>query len=317
MTSNQTENSQSAYHVGHLSKTDNVERDIYDAMYAYLTLDLGIEPTPAEGRALAELSRETPKHVLAFLAHHGINIAGREVLELGAGLGGMSEELVLNGAIVTALEPGGAWARIADARLRRHGKDFQLLNAFGESIPLSDESVDLVISLQVLEHVRDPDLVLSEAYRVLRPGGHFYLACENYLAFVEPHYRVPWLPLLPKTLGKFYLQLIGRPPKFLEESITYTTYPSVIGKCRRLGFLRPRDVEIAKNLKSKDNTTWHIMRFLSNISGGRAPLFLDDIRNMFKAGIYELLFKPPNDLAKDTDPLTETSITRLPVNNVS
>jgi len=39
------------------------------------------------------------------------------------------------------------------------------------AVPLADSSVDNVVSLEVLEHVRHPDAVLSELSRVLRPGG--------------------------------------------------------------------------------------------------------------------------------------------------
>lgn len=298
MTSEPPTNSQSAYHLSRLSGTSDVDEDIFDAMRIYLTMDLNIEATLADQRARSELSRNIPKSVLNSLAHKGVTVAGKKVLDLGAGLGGMSEELVLNGAMVTALEPGGAWAELTQRRVERHGAQFKLLNAFGEAIPLADESVDLIISLQVLEHVRNPDQVLSEAYRVLRPGGHFLLACENYLAFVEPHYRVPWFPMLPKRLGKLYLSAIGRSPKFLAEAITYTTFPGVIGRCRRLGFIRSRDVEIVSNLASKQNTTWRVMRFISLVSGGYGPRILDDATNMFKVGINELFQKPSSRLTR-------------------
>jgi SAM-dependent methyltransferase len=204
----------------------------------------------------------------------------------------MSEELVLNGAQVAALEPGWAWAALTHRRVKRHGGQFQLLNAFGESIPLPDDSVDLIISLNVLEHVQNPDLVLSEAWRVLRPGGYFLLACENYLAFWEPHYRVPWFPLLPKSIGKLYLRILGRSPKFLDEAITYTTFPGVIGKCRKLGFRRQRDMEIVNHLMSKKSAGGRVLRFISSLSGGQGPKLLDDARNLFKVGINELFQKP-------------------------
>lgn len=287
-----SENAQSAYHLTRNLESSDLDRDIHDAMYSYLTADLGIAAEPAAQRARKELERTIPKHILGNLVRRGAFEPGMEVLELGAGLGGMSEELVLNQASLTALEPGAAWARITQRRLERHAGRYKVLNAFGESIPLEDESVDLIVSLQVLEHVRNPAAVLSEAYRVLRPGGHFFLACENYLSFYEPHYRVPWLPLMPKRLGALYLRAIGRSPRFLEEAITYVTYPQVVGWCRSLGFIRDRDTEIARNIESKDSMAWRSMRALSAITGGRGPRFADDLRNMFNVGIVELLRKP-------------------------
>jgi len=41
-----------------------------------------------------------------------------------------------------------------------------------ENIPLENGSVDSIISMQVLEHVKNPAKAVSEFYRVLKPGGH-------------------------------------------------------------------------------------------------------------------------------------------------
>jgi SAM-dependent methyltransferase len=51
------------------------------------------------------------------------------------------------------------------------------------SLPLPDESVDLVLSTQVLEHVRDPAHYLREAKRVLRPGGGLVLTTHGIMYF--------------------------------------------------------------------------------------------------------------------------------------
>jgi SAM-dependent methyltransferase len=285
---------QSAYHLGRVAPSKDVDKDILEAMRICLAVDVGLPESFAAQRAGQELERRIPKKVIRLLADNGINVAGLEALDLGAGLGAMSEELLLNGAVVTALEPGAAWADLTRRRLERHGGQFRLLKAFGEAIPLPDESVDLVVSLRVLEHVRDPAQVLAEAYRVLRPGGRFYLTCENYLAFKEAHYRVPWLPLLPKSVGRQYLRMLGRPPRFLDESITYTTFPGVIGTCRRLGFIRLRDEKTLRNLETGRALKWRFLRLISRVLGRRGALFIDDATRTFRFGIKELLRKPPH-----------------------
>lgn len=254
--------------------------------------DLGIKEDSATDRADEELRRKIPVAVIKFLSDAGIRVAGSDVLDLGAGLGGMSEELLTRGARVTALEPGAAWANLARRRAARHNGQFGLIDAFGESIPLPAESVDLIISLQVLEHVREPNKVLAEAWRVLRPGGYFFLACENYLAFREGHYGVPWFPLLPKPVAGLYLRLLGRSPRFLNEAVTYTTYPGVLRACRRLGFIRPRDEEVASGLRLKSGLKGTVVRVLDCLTRGRGPMLIDTARNMFKFGIHELFHKP-------------------------
>ena len=51
--------------------------------------------------------------------------------------------------------------------------------AFDGTLPLADESVDAVMSTQVLEHVDDPAVYLSECYRVLRPGGRLLVSTHG------------------------------------------------------------------------------------------------------------------------------------------
>ena len=52
-------------------------------------------------------------------------------------------------------------------------------------LPLPDETFDLVLSKQVLEHVPDPDLYLRESLRVLKPGGRLLLSTHG-LMFYHP-----------------------------------------------------------------------------------------------------------------------------------
>jgi SAM-dependent methyltransferase len=47
------------------------------------------------------------------------------------------------------------------------------------SVPVANESFDAVLSTQVLEHVQDPRLYLSECFRVLRPGGRLLLSTHG------------------------------------------------------------------------------------------------------------------------------------------
>jgi SAM-dependent methyltransferase len=51
------------------------------------------------------------------------------------------------------------------------------------TLPLSEESVDAVISTQVLEHVDDPATYLAECARVLRPGGRLLLTTHGMMLY--------------------------------------------------------------------------------------------------------------------------------------
>jgi SAM-dependent methyltransferase len=59
--------------------------------------------------------------------------------------------------------------------------------AAGEALPFADASFDLVISVAVLEHVRDPFACAAELTRVLRPGGRLFCA----VPFLQPLHAYP------------------------------------------------------------------------------------------------------------------------------
>jgi ubiquinone/menaquinone biosynthesis C-methylase UbiE len=213
-----------------------------------------------------ELSRCVAKKALDDLAAEGIDVESKLVVDLGAGMGAVAVEAAVRGAWPIAVEPGAGLRDIAAERLRQVGRGAALAAA-GEALPFRDSSIDIVISLQVLEHVAGPEAMLREVFRVLRPGGTFYLTCENYLSWREPHYRVFWLPLLPKPLGALYLKLRGRSPEFLYNSVTYTTRPGVVKALKRCGFTFLRKAHLCALVHEPARITNPLKRFL--VFGGR------------------------------------------------
>ncbi len=113
--------------------------------------------------------------------------------------------------------------------LTEKGLSLTTLQAVGEELPFKSNYFDLVTSFQVLEHTRIPKKVLSEAVRVLKPGGYLYFVIPNYKSFWEGHYGIMWLPFLSrsKVFAKLYLKLIGKNTKFIEH-IKFTTPKSVL-----------------------------------------------------------------------------------------
>lgn len=80
-----------------------------------------------------------------------------------------------------------------------------------ERLPFDDESFDIVISNFVIEHLRKPEKLFSEALRVLRKGGFFYCTTEYYISlytpdywnfFSDPTHVRPWTKRSLNTLSK-------------------------------------------------------------------------------------------------------------------
>jgi len=75
----------------------------------------------------------------------------------------------------------------------------------GESIPLGDNEVDMVVSANVLEHLARPEVVFSEIRRVLRPGGVFFAKTPN-----KWHYMPLIARTTPMSFHRWFNQLRGR-----------------------------------------------------------------------------------------------------------
>ena len=114
-------------------------------------------------RLVPEDAGPPPDHLAAFA--RSLDGGGR-VLDLGAGDGRLSVELAaaqLTLADVSEVALARAAARLPGAAIVALDPD--------EPLPLDDSVFDLVLCAETLEHVRDVQLLLSEARRVLVPGG--------------------------------------------------------------------------------------------------------------------------------------------------
>ncbi len=164
---------------------------------------------------------------------------GREsrVLDLGSGVGSFVVACRNRGLHAFGLEPDriGRGAKITSIQIARRRLIAPVFaNGVGESLPFPDGCFDLVVMNHVIEHVADQAKVLREAARVVREGGAVYVACPNYMRWCEPHYKIFWVPLLPKVLGKIYLRLRGRSGAMLDQ-LTYTTHKRLRKRLAALG----------------------------------------------------------------------------------
>ncbi|HEY4104131.1 MAG TPA: class I SAM-dependent methyltransferase [Polyangiaceae bacterium] len=122
------------------------------------------------------------KYLLSRLPESG------KVLEVGSGDGKMLRTVLRE---LPALSVFGCDVR--DSHLRPEAAEFRVMN--GVQIPFDDETFDAVFVADVLEHVPDPEFVLAEIARVLKPHGRF----------------VGFVPLEgePRSAYEFYRRLLG------------------------------------------------------------------------------------------------------------
>ena len=107
------------------------------------------------------------------------------VVDAGCGRGAYGEDPLLFRRQTRILK--GKCARVIGIDVDPHGQDNPFLDEFrlieGQRWPLEDESADLIVSDNVLEHVEDPDHFLAECNRILKPGGYVCIRTPNVLSY--------------------------------------------------------------------------------------------------------------------------------------
>lgn len=123
---------------------------------------------------------------------------GDSPLDLGCGAGMLLGTMAKAGHNGIGIDVSMTWLVVAKRLIEEHGGKPVLAAALAENLPLRDNSISGVVSLDVIEHVRDPDRYLAEVDRTVRPGGSLALSTPNRFSLTaEPHvfvWGVGWLP---------------------------------------------------------------------------------------------------------------------------
>jgi SAM-dependent methyltransferase len=126
----------------------------------------------------------------------------KDVLEIGCGLGTDGVRWAVHGARYTGVDLTPEAVRLAgeNFRLRRLSGRFQNLDA--ERLPFDDGSFDIVYSHGVIHHTPNTEGVVSEIYRVLRPGGKALVMVYHKSSY---NYRVNIMLLRRVGMGLLFL----------------------------------------------------------------------------------------------------------------
>jgi 2-polyprenyl-3-methyl-5-hydroxy-6-metoxy-1,4-benzoquinol methylase len=174
--------------------------------------------TMFDERGRLQKARKTVAVILDAARTAGFDPARARLLDIGCSTGILTRHYAeFLGEVVGVDIDDGA---VEWARLNRAADNIEYRVGDSLALPFADDEFDLVTCTHIYEHVPDPQRMLDEIFRVLRPGGLCYFAAENRLRFWDGHYDLPLLTVLPRPLANLVLRVTGKGARRYETHLT-------------------------------------------------------------------------------------------------
>jgi 2-polyprenyl-6-hydroxyphenyl methylase/3-demethylubiquinone-9 3-methyltransferase len=130
----------------------------------------------------------------------GVPLQGLSLLDIGCGGGLLSEPMARLGAQVTGVDAAARNIRVAAQHAEKQGLDIDYRQGAAEALAASGSQFDIVLALEIVEHVADVPLFLKSCGQMVKPGGLLFLSTLNRtakawaLAIAGGEYILRWLP---------------------------------------------------------------------------------------------------------------------------
>ena len=137
------------------------------------------------------------------------SLAGLRILDIGCGGGVLSEPLARLGAAVVGADPAEANIAVAARHAAQSGLAIDYRCTTAEALAEAGEAFDVVLAMEVVEHVADAGLFIQVAAEMVKPGGLMFVATLNRtlkcfaLAIVGAEYILGWIPRGTHRWDKF------------------------------------------------------------------------------------------------------------------
>lgn len=243
---------------------------------------------------------------------------GKEILEIGCGHGGITCFLAMNGAKkVVGIDLNTYNLGIAEKFHKQLVKNVlgnsearlnvEFLEKNATALDYPDASFDIVWAENVFEHFMEPEAVMTEAFRILRPGGRlvvpiFSSIYSKHGAHLKHGLKVPWSNVFfsEKTVCNVLYKLAEENPQIFEMYAGLADKPDKIRDLRKykdlnditFGKFKRMAVEVGYTVESFQSHAPSNIRFYSKIVGKLPILKNSLLYDFLSTGASAVLKKP-------------------------
>ena len=149
-----------------------------------------------------------------------------KILDIGCGGGLISEPMARLGANVTGIDASEKNIKIAQIHSKENNLEINYINSSPEKLK-ERENFDIILNLEIIEHVEDVELYISSCSKLLKKNGLMFTATLNrtvisYLkAIVGAEYILRWLPIGTHDWNKFIR------PEELEKKLSIANFKTI------------------------------------------------------------------------------------------
>jgi len=136
-------------------------------------------------------------------------LSGLDIIDVGCGGGILSEQMAALGGNVTGIDAGGKNIEIAKVHAKKSGLDINYQNVLPEDMALEGKRFDIVLNMEIIEHVSDTEAFMAASAKLLKDNGVMVLSTLNrtiksfLLAKIGAEYILRWLPVGTHNWDKF------------------------------------------------------------------------------------------------------------------
>lgn len=216
------------------------------------------------------------KKTILILKNYLKDVSNLNLLDIGCSTGIMTKEYAKHFSEVTGVD-------IDSQAIKYASRKYKFDNLIFKETPIEentfkDQIFDVITCSHIYEHVPSDINLMSEIFRLLKPGGVCYFAAGNRFQIIEPHYKLPFLSYFPKSISNIYIRLFTKEKDYYETLKSLRNLKKLVNKFEIIDYtldvLKYPTKYSASEMLKENTIKYHIVNLISKIFYLLVPTYI-------------------------------------------